>query len=245
MQASLGAGATSSMILQHAGTNILLDCSAHPVLASSTPPGKAPAQQQQLDSPQLQLAVLDVAATLNDIQLHAILTTSAWGLLGLAHLQQQLQEQGSDLPIHTYCTEPCLHFFHQLAQELLEAAAVGNIATSTQPDQQPQQGPAAFASDHHLVSAVQQQERQPEHAAAPNGAAASVPSAATRVGACQHTTVPLFTAQQLQSVLDAVQVVRYGQRVQLPGCFGITAEARPCGRGIGSCLWLMTCGDQR
>jgi hypothetical protein len=186
--------------------------------------------------------VRDVAAILKEIQLHAILTTSAWGMLGLAHLQQQLQEQGSDLPIHTYCTEPCLHFFHQLAQELLDAAAVGDITTSTQLDQQTQR-PSSFASDHHLVTAVQQQEQQPEHATVSNGAAA--PAAGAGAGCRQQTTVPLFTAQQLQSVLDAVQVVRYGQRVQLPGCFGITAEARPCGCGIGSCLWLMTCGDQR
>jgi Cft2 family RNA processing exonuclease len=57
--------------------------------------------------------------------------------------------------------------------------------------------------------------------------------------------VPLFTQQQLQGVLDAVQVVRFGQRVQLPGCFGVTAQARPSGSGIGSCMWLLSSGDQR
>lgn len=150
----------------------------------------------------------DYAASLKRRQLHAILITSSWGLIGLAHLQQQLQAQGQDLPVHTYCTEPCLHFFQQTAQELLD------VQRSLQLQQQQQSRPV------QVLCAPQQQ---------------------------QGTSVlaPLFSSDQLQSVLDAVQIVRFGQRVLLPGCFGITAEARPSGSEIGSCLWLMTCGDQR
>jgi hypothetical protein len=73
-----------------------------------------------------------------------------------------------------------------------------------------------------------------------NAARSVIPAPATA-----QLTVPLFSRQELESVLDAVQIVRFGQRVQLPGCFGISAEARPSGSGIGSCMWLMTCGDQR
>jgi hypothetical protein len=116
--------------------------------------------------------------------------------------------------VHTYCTEPCLHFFQQQAQELLDTQTALQSLQQQQPDVT------------HPLQQDNQFEANPKQ---------------------QHADilVPLFSPEQLQSVLDAVQVVRFGQRVLLPGCFGVTAEARPSGSGIGSCLWLMACGDQR
>jgi Cft2 family RNA processing exonuclease len=57
--------------------------------------------------------------------------------------------------------------------------------------------------------------------------------------------VPLFSQQQLQAVLNALQVVRFGQRLQLPGPWGLLAEARPAGSSIGAAVWTLTAGSQR
>jgi hypothetical protein len=262
--------------------------------SSTTTPRQQPQQQQQQQEQQqqqlrshVQLAVADYTRLLKDSQLHAVLTTSAWGLLGLAHLLQQLQAQGEDLPIHTYCTEPCLHFYQQMSQELLDtaSASAGPAALQTtqklqqqqekQQQEKQQQGALPVPALHQMTllqqqvqqalnqhnqlqqqqqqqQALQQQPtRQPPQPSSDQPGAAAAPTATSTAAAAGLASsaslhhVPLFSAEQLQSVLDAVQIVRFGQRVQLPGWCDLVAEARPSGSGIGSCLWRLSCGDQR
>jgi hypothetical protein len=57
--------------------------------------------------------------------------------------------------------------------------------------------------------------------------------------------VPMFTEEELQSVLQSLQVVRWGQRVQLPGCWGMIAQAWPAGNSFDCCMWTLTTGSQR
>ena len=366
-------------MVQHEGSTIQFDVPAVPIVATSRTQGdqqhqqhqQHQQQQQQQGQPSQQHQQHDVCLlvpqrpqTPQCAQLDAILITSAWGLLGLAHLQQAL---GGELPIHTYCTEPCLHFFQQLSQELIDCShALGQYQHSQaepqtsaqhtaahspvldqqalmqqqlqqmlldkQLDQQQQHPPSMMQptlsqqqvlvpsvlqpGGHHQRPLYHQPHNQaaphtathplqqvppfftgfpapppppaaagpavlwhpvppprppssPPPAAAPSTAAAAAAAGAVGAGGKQpsgpngkpgqlhghqnhhehevggHSVVQLFSPQQLQSVLDAVQIVRFGERVQLPGCFGLTAEARPCGSGIGSCMWLLSCGDQR
>jgi hypothetical protein len=228
------------------------------VLLKQTADG-AQQQQQQQQGSQLQLALPNYAPALKQVQPHAILITSASGLLGLAYLQQQLQAQGHDLPVHTCCTEPCLHFFQQQAQELLDAdresqthqqqkQQLADVAADKADGQQQQRlgcpalhQMAVLHQQLHQVLLNKQPDPQQQQQQQQSCARSVIPAAA----AAAQLTVPLFSPEELQSVLDAVQIVRFGQRVLLPGCFGITVEARPSGSGVGSCMWLMTCGDQR
>jgi len=377
-QASLGHGPTGSILLDDDNSLIMLDCAAVPSLLSKECAGVDQQEQQQRQEAAVGLIVPDYASLAKLGNLQAILVTSAWGLLGLAHLQQQLQALGRDLPIHTYCTEPCLHFFQQLSQELLvgdqdlraqQQQACGasdqqqglaapihqqlellhqqvhqvlaqqqrqpihpqqqqhpsmqiqqqqqqqHMLGAYQPHQQPHHGllvpsvqqlPSGSSPAGHIQPHPHQQVWQPPqlttspcgptgapprpppaspaaaalhsaHHRQPQGdhlidptTAAFTPSAAAAAAAAQpgcemaprdtpaeaasvstacravgQCCVPLFSPAQLQSVLEAVQIVRCGQRVVLPGCFATTAEARPSGSGIGSCIWLLTRGDQR
>jgi hypothetical protein len=301
LQVSAGSGAIGGLLLENEGCYILLDCRAVPVLSSSMAAPKQQLQQrqqqeqqqQQQPRPLVQLAVADYDEKLRGIQLYAVLTTSAWGLLGLAYLQQQLQAQGQELPIHTYCTEPCLHFYQQLSQELLGTAAAAQAEANAeatahptlqaqqqqqdvvpvpvlqqmavlqqqvqqalhqnqqeqqqqQHPQQQQQHPQQTHQHHHHPQPLQPLSNQPGDAAQPPATATAEPTSDSSSSSSSGIThVPHFNAEQLQSVLDAVQIVRFGQRIQLPGWCDLVAEARPSGSGIGSCLWRLSCGDQR
>jgi hypothetical protein len=210
--AALGQGALCGLLLRHYGINVLLDAHAVPTLeaaAQQQQPAASTAAASTAGAPSLQLSlqltVPHYARLLQSVhQLHAVLLTNPWALLGLPALQQHLRSRGAELPLHTYATEPCLHSFQQLVQELQDAQHALQ--------QQQQQ--------HATASATSQQQ--------------------------QHVSAaPLPSVEQLQSVLDAVQAVRFGQQLQLPGCLGLTAEARPAGSSIGSCVWHLRHGSHR
>ncbi|WIA32375.1 hypothetical protein OEZ86_003207 [Tetradesmus obliquus] len=79
----------------------------------------------------------------------------------------------------------------------------------------------------------------------PQPAPATATAAAPAAAAAAASVVPLFSHQQLQATLDALTVVRYGQRLQLPGPWGLVAEARPAGSSIGAAMWTLMAGSQR
>jgi aryl carrier-like protein len=238
---TLGADGAASVVLRQHGVCVLCDCPGVPLIAPADDPTPVPAaaaaaaadaQQSctqaaattsQPPAWQLQLLVPDFDQLLPPLpdqqqqqQLHAVLISSAQGMLGVAALQQRLRRLGADLPLHTYCSEPCLHACQQLMQELQAAAAALSVS--------------AAHSQHAQQQQQQQQQWQQQQ---------------QRPGQQQCMRVPLPDEGQLQAVLDAVQVVRWGQRLRLPGCFGLTAEARPCGCSISSCLWHLRNGSHR
>jgi hypothetical protein len=256
------------------------------------------------------LRVPDLQLFIESQELHVILISNPHGLLAVPYLQQLLQQKGSRLPLHLYCTEPCYHGFQHLALELLQVQAAlqqqqqqghgqqeqqqqqqqllpqqmqlyqqqmqlhyqqllaqqhtqqplaaPGITMFQQQQQQQQRWSGANATSGVAWFPPQQQQQQQQQPAVvpgpiPPPAPPSLPPPQAQslhhvpapAAAAGPDVVPFFTQQQLQAVLDALQVVRCGQRLQLPGPWGLLAEARPAGGSIGAALWTLTAGSQR
>lgn len=125
LQAVLGEGPTSCVLLEHHGTRILLDCAAAPFLSSIRCTGSAGDAGSAVQSPacelRLRLPRLDPLVD-GRLALQAILVTSPAGLLGLPRLAAALAAAGRRLPLHVYCTRACHAAFANTARELLDAA---------------------------------------------------------------------------------------------------------------------------
>jgi len=147
------------------------------------------------------------------------------------------------LPTHTRTcprAEACLSLGFHCALELLEAQQeleAQREPTASPPAPAEQQAPpASRLRKRGAAGAAQPSDtgrQQPVQAQAPAGAAAAGRAAAS-----------LYSEQELAAAIQAVTVVRFGQRIQLPGS-DVEAVAAPSGAGIGTCCWLLETGGRR
>lgn len=263
-QTCLGDDTSRCLLARLNGVTILLDCGASAQLTvhpNQNDAELAPQTHQQSSQPsldltneraqhaQISLKIPDLDS-LSGFHLDAILISSPSSFLALP-----LHHQQRRLPLHVYATEACYnmakHWAHELicAQQRLDqqCAAAGHIDKHNEQQELPQlQG-----QDNRMPL---QEQQHTTLASATEDSHAQLASQTTRQQhldqITQHSessvgqTVSLFTEAQLLSCLEAVQVVRYGQRVTLPGG-QLTAGALPSGSGMGCAVWKMTEGSQK